>query len=188
MEKSKARNLVRQKRRSLNALDHKWLSLKVCENACFFVRKHLFESVSVFLSYGREPITDYLVSYCLAQGIKVFVPVADYGNSLLYHAQLTDLAFVESDEKGIRIPENREKLLSPEEMTVQAVFCPGIAFDLNGNRVGHGEGLYDRMLEKMPFAVKVGLCFSFQVTDTLESEPHDVKMEFLITENEIIEV
>lgn len=188
MEKSEARILVRQKRQALSLSELKRLSVRLCENASFFVRSRGLQSVSVFLSYDREPVTDHFVSYCLAQGIRVFVPVADYSNRLIYHAELKDLAFVEKDEKGIRIPEDRKELLSPEEMTVQAVFCPGMAFDLRGNRVGHGEGLYDRMLEKIPFATRVGLCFTFQIFESIETEPHDIGMDFLITEREIIEI
>lgn len=64
---------------------------------------------------------------------------------------------------------------------IDVVLVPGIAFDRSGVRIGFGKGCYDRFLKNAE-AVKVGVCYEFQVCDMLDCQVHDIKMDFLITE------
>ncbi|MBO7489549.1 MAG: 5-formyltetrahydrofolate cyclo-ligase [Bacteroidales bacterium] len=65
---------------------------------------------------------------------------------------------------------------------VQMIVVPGVAFDRNRNRMGRGRGFYDRLLKSTPNAVKVGVAFSFQLFDTIPTEPFDVPMDVVISE------
>ncbi|MEI9865632.1 MAG: 5-formyltetrahydrofolate cyclo-ligase [Limisphaerales bacterium] len=60
------------------------------------------------------------------------------------------------------------------------VLVPGMAFDLNGNRLGRGQGFYDRLLEKVG-GIKCGLAYDFQLLETIPTEPHDVRVDFVFT-------
>ena len=53
---------------------------------------------------------------------------------------------------------------------------PGVAFDRNGNRLGHGKGYYDRFP-----GIKIGICADFRLVDAIPAEAHDVKMDYVIT-------
>ncbi len=66
---------------------------------------------------------------------------------------------------------------------VQMIVVPGVAFDHNKNRMGRGRGFYDRLLKSTPNAVKVGVAFSFQIFDTIPTEPFDVPMDEVISES-----
>lgn len=66
---------------------------------------------------------------------------------------------------------------------VQMIVVPGVAFDHNKNRMGRGRGFYDRLLKSTPNAVKVGVAFSFQLFDTIPTEPFDVPMDEVISES-----
>ena len=61
---------------------------------------------------------------------------------------------------------------------------PLVAFD-GTHRVGHGGGYYDRFLARHPDCVKVGIAFSCRRVHGAESEPHDIPLDFVITEKEI---
>jgi 5-formyltetrahydrofolate cyclo-ligase len=65
------------------------------------------------------------------------------------------------------------------------IIVPGIAFDLKLNRIGFGGGFYDRFLKKSN-AVKIGVCYDFQVTDSIETEEHDIKMDLVVTEKRML--
>lgn len=65
---------------------------------------------------------------------------------------------------------------------VELIIVPGVAFDRDGNRMGRGRGFYDRLLKSTPNAVKIGVAYSFQLIDNVPVEPHDVKMNLIITE------
>lgn len=64
------------------------------------------------------------------------------------------------------------------------IFLPGRAFDRRGNRLGRGKGFYDRFLAAVrPDCRLIGLAFDEQIVDTLPTEPHDRRMNGVITEN-----
>lgn len=63
---------------------------------------------------------------------------------------------------------------------IEMVVVPAVAYDRNGNRVGRGKGYYDRLLATTK-ATKVGLAYDFQLVDEIDAEPHDVKVDIIIT-------
>ena len=65
---------------------------------------------------------------------------------------------------------------------IDMIVVPGVAFDRNRNRMGRGRGFYDRLLKSTPSAVKVGVAFSFQIFDTIPTEPFDVPMDEVVSE------
>ncbi len=68
--------------------------------------------------------------------------------------------------------------------SVAAVLVPGIAFDIKGNRLGFGGGYFDKFLSRLPKkAKKIGLAFSCQVAKAVPHEKHDMRVDYLITEN-----
>jgi 5-formyltetrahydrofolate cyclo-ligase len=60
------------------------------------------------------------------------------------------------------------------------VLVPGVAFDWNGNRLGRGRGYYDRLLEKVT-GLKCGVGYDFQLLGKIPSEPHDARVDFIVT-------
>jgi 5-formyltetrahydrofolate cyclo-ligase len=66
---------------------------------------------------------------------------------------------------------------------IQIIIVPGVAFDRSGNRMGRGRGFYDRMLKSTMGALKIGIAYDFQMLDEIPVEPHDVKMDRIITEH-----
>jgi 5-formyltetrahydrofolate cyclo-ligase len=87
---------------------------------------------------------------------------------------------------GIREPRpDNFRPVAAEE--IDLVLVPGVAFDLEGNRVGYGAGYYDRFLPSLrKDALIVGIAFSCQLFDKFDREEHDVKMALLITEKGIL--
>ncbi len=54
------------------------------------------------------------------------------------------------------------------------ILVPGLAFDKEGSRVGHGKGCYDRLLTENPTAYTIGVGFKEQFSETaLPKEVHD---------------
>ena len=81
------------------------------------------------------------------------------------------------------IPEPTEIVpISIEE--IEIILVPGLAFDKTGARMGFGKGYYDKLLETRK-AIKIGICYDFQLLDKIPSEPHDVPMDIIITEKRV---
>lgn len=66
--------------------------------------------------------------------------------------------------------------------TIDLAIIPGISFDTNRNRLGRGKGYYDRLLPQLP-AYKIGICFQFQITESLPTESFDIVMDEVWTEH-----
>ena len=66
------------------------------------------------------------------------------------------------------------------------ILVPGIVFDRQGWRIGFGGGFYDGFLKERR-AVKAGVCFGFQLEEFSERSETDVRMDFVITENGILD-
>ncbi len=70
---------------------------------------------------------------------------------------------------------------------IELVVVPAIAYDRRGNRVGRGKGYYDRLLSETR-ATKIGVGYDFQLVDEIDAEPHDVVMDIIITESNVITI
>lgn len=80
---------------------------------------------------------------------------------------------------------------SPEspEVDPDVLFVPLAAFDRDLNRLGYGAGFYDRTLAELRLAgpcLTVGLAFSVQQVPVVPVEPHDVALDYLVTERAIL--
>lgn len=87
-----------------------------------------------------------------------------------------------------RIPEPPvERRYQPERQVavtdLDLVLVPGVAFDKRGGRLGNGAGYYDRLLSQVRAdCLLVGICYDSQLVSDVVTEPHDVFMDYVITE------
>jgi 5-formyltetrahydrofolate cyclo-ligase len=71
-------------------------------------------------------------------------------------------------------------LVEPWEIDLMVV--PGVAFTNDGARMGRGKGFYDKYMSHCDFrAHKVGVCFREQLVDNIPTEPHDIRMDCIIS-------
>jgi 5-formyltetrahydrofolate cyclo-ligase len=65
------------------------------------------------------------------------------------------------------------------------MLVPGMAFDLTGNRLGRGRGFYDRLLVETS-GIKCGVGYDFQLLEKIPVEPHDAKVNFIVTPDRLV--
>ena len=68
---------------------------------------------------------------------------------------------------------------------IDMLIVPAEAYDRHGNRVGRGKGYYDRLLSGLK-ALTVGMAYDFQLVDEIDAEPHDMRVNYIITDRHII--
>ncbi len=79
---------------------------------------------------------------------------------------------------------NPDKEPPAEELDM--VMVPGVGFDRTGGRMGNGQGYYDRLLERVrPDCSLVALCYESQLFDEILVAPHDVYMDYVVTEDAV---
>ena len=60
------------------------------------------------------------------------------------------------------------------------ILVPGVAFDFAGRRLGRGKGFYDRLLAEVR-GHKCGVAFDEQIVPQVPEEPHDVRVDSIVT-------
>lgn len=93
---------------------------------------------------------------------------------------------------GVPEPDPARTELLPSGLSIDAVLVPGLAFHRSGGRLGYGGGYYDRYFAEEAArgstrTVWIGFAFALQLTDQpLPREPHDLALDALATDEEII--
>lgn len=139
--------------------------------------------VGCYMAMASEVQTAPLMDWCRAGGMTLYVPVWDAGCGA-YRMALAE-GPMRAGPMGIAQPVE----LRPVDLasTLDLIFVPGVAFDAQGGRLGHGAGHYDRLLA--PDAdrpVRVGLAFDFQMIERVPCGPDDVAMHIVITNKECV--
>ena len=136
------------------------------------------KQLMLYMPLGNETDTFAIIKAAFCDGKKVVFPVTDEksGEITPFYA-LPDTKFLKGtfsvlEPVGTQIADMTK---------TDVILVPGIAFDKTGNRVGFGKGCYDRLL-KNSSADLIGFCYEFQICEHIPSEPHDIKMDALVTE------
>ncbi len=152
------------------------MSAQLCAALAAMPAWHAARTVALFAPLPSEPDVEGLWAY-LAGKRAAYPRMA--GETFALYAVESPYELVPA-QWGIREP-RPERLVSPAE--VDFVVIPGVAFTRDGARCGRGKGFYDRFLAELsPAACKTGACFARQLVAELPMEPHDVRMDFVVTE------
>ena len=137
--------------------------------------KHIF----CYLSFGNEADTIAIVQQMLEWGTAVSVPVCSPADCTMTPSVIDSLADCTKNCYGILEPAK----IIPPDMAFDAVLVPGVVFSRTGHRIGFGKGYYDRFLHTVSGSpLKIGLCYDWQLLDDIPHEPHDVTMDWIMTE------
>jgi len=141
-------------------------------------------SVALYSPIRNEVPTQLLFLACRRRGKRVFYPRVE--GATLQLVEVTSMAELSQGAFGVLEPTAPTGVALRQ---IELLVIPGVAFDRRGHRLGYGKGYYDRLLHEDGFqGVRVGLCFDFQVVDELPVQPHDVPMDWIVTERDAFAV
>ena len=140
------------------------------------------EWIFTYVNYGSEVETIPLIETALKQGKKVAVPILnDPRHNKMVFSEIESTADICEVRYGIMEPKYDDaKVVTPNKKTL--VIVPGIAFDVNGYRLGSGGGYYDRYLADYDVFANYGLSYEQQIVDRILIDGYDVRMDGLFTE------
>ncbi len=174
-EKESLRKRILEMRNSLTKREVEEKSERICVE---FLR--MFEGMNRFLLYysvNNEVRTKLIIDTLSNNGKKIYLPKYIDGT---FHAGL-----YEGEERLMRSKFGvMEPISDLSETEFDAITIPGVVFGRDFNRIGMGKGYYDVMLKKLN-GLKVGLAYQFQMVDGIDADPWDVKMDMIITEENI---
>jgi 5-formyltetrahydrofolate cyclo-ligase len=164
------------------------LSEAICET---FIAQPEFAAattVMVYIDVRTEVRTRQHLPKLLQGGKRIVVPYCVDGELELFLLENMD----ELSIGMYKILEPKEELRDAPGKQVDVkeldlIMVPGVAFDPNGARMGHGFGYYDKLLEHARKDTPlVALAFECQIFPEIPTHAHDVFMDKIITEERII--
>ena len=181
MDKQTLRDLYLKKRQELSPVDIKVNSGKAFEHLS---NSGLFDhvnNISCYIPINNEVETKTLIDFLINRGINVYIP--KHLNGFWTFSKFKSWNELEKGYKDILEPIEQTEVNVDFDLSI----FPGVAFDRNGVRLGYGLGVFDRLLSNST-AVKVGLCFDFQIIQALPWEKHDLVMDYIVSEAEIVKI
>ncbi len=133
--------------------------------------------IFLYISVGDEADTKRIFDYALKSGKRVCIPKCEaFGK--MHAVEVFGKEDLIPDKFGIPSAREGTPTVLPED--IDFVIAPGVAFDLNGRRLGRGGGYYDRFLGELS-AFTVGICHPCQLVSSLEIEDHDIPVNLVVT-------
>ncbi len=188
--KQQLRMIIKEKLVAMSQAEKMTADEKIYNKIIGLVQIKKARVVSVYVSMRTEVDTKKIISFLLKQKKRVVVPgirikqhelrvkqkTSMGGNNI----RLVEVSFVDGNET---VKQWNNRTIDPKD--VDLFIVPGLAFDKQGHRLGRGGGYYDRLLAGVK-GVKIGLAYSCQMTDKLLHLEHDVGMDFVVTDQDLI--
>ena len=134
-------------------------------------------TVCLYFSLPTEVDTKQLLAAALTEHKIVVFPRVEKHQLILHQIQsIKDFTL-----GAFQILEPKKATPVVDPASVDLFIVPGVAFDRNGNRKGHGAGYYDRLLKHVSVP-KIGLAYSNQLVAEVSHTSYDVPMTMIITE------
>ena len=185
------KNTIRERAHAArNALPNKdALSSLICERCVTLPEYIRAGTVMYYVDVRSEVRTRHYLPTALTQAKRIVVPYCVDGELELFHLQNMDeltVGMYKILEPRLELRALAGKRVDPSELDL--VVVPGVAFDRDGGRTGHGFGYYDKLLNRAnPHAPLIALAFECQLFPQIPMQSHDVFMDKIVTETAVYE-
>jgi len=185
--KRELRSRMKARREAIDCKEYRSWCTAIMERA---FRLPEFQQASTIHTYvsavNNEVDTLGILFRLLDLGKIVAVPRCIHGTRRLVAVRIHSLEELLPSRFGLMEPAY-EPGREVDPRSFDLVLVPLLAFDRSGGRLGFGRGYYDSLLAECA-CPKLGLAYSFQESPSVPAEPHDEKLDIVITERETIRI
>jgi len=138
------------------------------------------DRIAVYYPVGSEVQTLEIIRDALIKKKKVGLPRVINNDEIKFYQIIEKyLEEVEFTQGKYGIKENIDSTVELDQ--IDLLIIPGVAFDVECNRIGYGEGYYDRFLGQNYTGYIVGLAFENQIVKYIPINELDQKVDCIIT-------
>ena len=159
--------------------------LKINPNKLFSIlkkNKFNFKSVGGYYPYNYEVDDLEILDLFRKKKFNISLPIIKINNQMDFYEWSQDVP-LKINKYGIIEP------ISLKKVYPDLIFVPLVAYDRYLNRLGYGGGFYDRYIErvmKVKNVIKIGFAYSYQELNKIPTNTNDKRLDFIVTEKEII--
>ena len=179
IEKSRLRKQLLDARDSLSLDFIKIASEKIRENLRKIEAYRTAGSIGLYHSIGSEVRTEQILQEIWNHGKGAFLPKVE--KDQIVFRKVSSISDLELGNFSVMEPRDRCEVAKK----LDVILVPAIALSHNGYRLGYGFGFYDKYLSGKR-AKKIALSYAKQIVKSFPRDPHDVKMDCIVTEDEVI--
>ncbi len=141
-------------------------------------------TVALFGGLKNEPdFLPHILSPLLDEGMRLCFFLIEDGE--MHAHQILSADDLRRGPMNIWEPKPGSPRVPPSALDI--IFVPGLAFTRDGRRIGRGGGYYDRYLARAGCrARRIGLTTDLQMLEDIPTEPHDQRVQEIITESGLI--
>ena len=190
--KNNLRIIAKRKRKliSLNSEDKNTFlkNINYCLDSVFSIENTVKE-VGLYYPIFNEISPLVFIKYFKDNNITTALPVVDSNSNSMVFKKWLKKEKLQKSHIG-----TYEPLLTNKTIFPQIIVVPMLTFDRKLNRLGYGAGYYDKLIstlkryfdKKQKNFITIGLAYSEQETKSIPYESHDQKLDFIVTEKEIL--
>ena len=181
--KAQWRAVIRARLRTMTAKERLAASRRVAVRLRRLPEYRRARWILFYLATDGEVETRPMIRRALADGKRVAAPMTLTTRRMIKIAELTSLTRgLVTGPYGIAQPDPRRARRVVDPALLDLAIVPGVAFDAEGYRLGHGGGYFDRFLARLPKSVsRLGLAFRCQRVPRLPRSPHDQPVQKVLT-------
>ena len=161
-------------------------------NSCLdrvFSIENTVKEVGLYYPIFNEISPLVFIKYFKDNNITTALPVVDSNSNSMVFKKWFKKEKLQKSHIGTYEPLRTNKTIFP-----QIIVVPMLMFDRKLNRLGYGAGYYDKLIstlkryfdKKQKNFITIGLAYSEQETKSIPYESHDQKLDFIVTEKEIL--
>jgi len=136
------------------------------------------KTIGAYYSIGSEVRTQDILQEILNAGKELALPKV-VKNDLVFK-KISNFSELEPGNFSVMEPKDKCEIMK----NLDIVIVPAIALSKDGFRLGYGFGYYDRYLHGKK-STTIALSYAKQVIKSFSHDEHDIKMNFIVTEDKV---
>ena len=174
-DKDAIRKEVLAKRKAISPDERTAMSTDLYEQLSAYPPYQKGMLIGMYSAKSDEVDTTIIIDKAIAEGKKIALPKVE-GDQLTYYVINSRDELVKGKFGILEPPEGSIEM---ETFALDLIVCPGVAFDMDGHRIGYGGGFFDKTINGY-MGETVSLAFPCQIVDKIEPDPWDSSMKKII--------
>lgn len=177
------RRSLRTMRSQLSASEISNAQHAICEQILMLSAYNNAQNIALYLAYDNEISLQSIWTTATLQNKQCYFPALNPDKTLRFLPATIKTPMTQNRYAILEPDVGAEKAIALEKLELMLI--PLLGFDTKCQRLGMGQGFYDRTLANIHGPLLLGIAYDFQCLSSIETEAWDIPLDAVITEKKI---